>query len=94
MILNESFYTIADGDNVSVLDEFGRISLEEGFCGSCLISEDAIDHGYFKSFFGVDDSMVGGENFGVDVISTSMSLELFDFDEGRFCFRFVFCHTC
>ena len=54
MILDESFGSVSDSDDVAFLDEFGVITFEEGFRGGSFVSENAVDHRHLGSFVVLD----------------------------------------
>ena len=58
VIFDEAFDSISDGDDVALLDEVGCVSFEEGLGGAGLICDDAVNHGYFESFFGFDEFVI------------------------------------
>ena len=74
------------------MDEFGCITFEEGFGRASLVSNNTVDHGDFETFLGFDGLRISGDDFDVDVVSTAISLKIFDFDEFGFSQFFFLSH--
>lgn len=97
MVLNETFESVADGDDVTLLDELGIFSLEECLGAGSLIGDDAVDHGDLLPVSGLDDFGLSADDLDVDIEATPVGLEVLDFDEfglNQSFLLFLFTHTC
>ena len=92
VILNETFESIADSEDVALRDEFGVVALEESFGRAGVVGHNAVDHGDLEALFGLNGLGLGGNDLDVDVESGSMSLQVFYFDKSGFVERFVLSH--
>ena len=92
MVFYETFESITNSNDVTLLDDFGIFALEESFSWTGLISEDTVDHGDFETLFGIDSFGYGGNDLSVDVVSGSMSLKVLYFDKSGFVESFVLSH--
>ena len=81
MVLDESNFSVSDGNDSTFLDELGGIAFEESVGTSSFVSNYGSDEGGFAvirlDFFGLDD-------FDVDVVAVSGVNEATHFDELRF----------
>jgi hypothetical protein len=91
-ILDESFESIADGDDVVLFDEFGVISLEEGCGGGSLICNHTVNHRYLLSVSGVDLFLFKTDDFDVHVVTASDLLKVPELDEEWHCKRLFLRH--
>ena len=94
LVLDESLEAIPDGDDVALLDDLCDITLEEGFGGSGLVSENAVDHGDLEALFGVDNPGFCGQDLDVDVESASVGLKVLHLDEFGFNQLSFLSHIC
>ena len=92
LILDEPLGSVSNSDDIAILDEFGSISLEECFGRSSLVCDNAVDHGNFETFFGLDGLVLSRGDFRVDVESTAVSLKILNFNESRFSQFFFLSH--
>ena len=94
LVLDESLEAISDGDDVALLDDLCDVALEEGFGGSGLVCEDAVDHGDLETLFGVDNPGFCGNDLDVNVESTSVGLKVLHLDEFGFNQLSFLSHIC
>jgi hypothetical protein len=81
VVLDDSDAAISDGDDGSLLDELGGLTLEEGVGGSGLVGDNCADEGGLAvvalGLFGLDDAHV-------DVVSVPGIHQAVDLHEGGF----------
>ena len=94
LVLDESLEAVSDGNDIALLDDLSYVALEEGFGGSGLVGEDAVDHGDLEALFGVDNPGFCGQDLDVDVESATVSLKVLDLDEFGFNQLSFLSHIC
>lgn len=81
MVFDEPLDSVADSQHAILLNEGGRIALEEGFGRCGLVGYHCIDHGDLLAVSGLNEAGLEGDNLDVDVVATAGSLDILDFDE-------------
>ena len=69
MGFDQSDHTVADSNDVTLLDEVCVFAFEKGFCGGSFIGDCAVNLGYFLSITGVDDTVFCSDYLNVDVVA-------------------------
>ena len=93
-VLNESLDSVADGDDVVLLDEGSIVSLEEGLGRASLIGYHTVDHGDLGSLFGLDILSLERDHLHVHVVSAAGRLNLLHLNEPRLGKSFFVAHIC